>query len=58
MKQQVVENKKYCPYKENSVQTKLMFPLEFKIFEGVKFASLKSGACSYCYSEHFIRSIG
>lgn len=36
MKQQVVEYKKYCPYKENSVQTKLMIPLEFKIFKGLK----------------------
>lgn len=36
MKQQVVEYKKYYPYKENSVQTKLMLPLEFKIFKGSK----------------------
>lgn len=36
MKQQVVEYKKYYPYKENSVQTKLMLPLEFKIFKGLK----------------------
>lgn len=36
MKQQVVEYKKYYPYKGNSVQTKLMLPLEFKIFKGLK----------------------
>lgn len=36
MKQQVAENKKYCPCTVNSIQIKLMFPLELKIFKGVK----------------------
>lgn len=36
IKQQVAENKKCCPCKVNSVQMKLMFPLEFKTLKGVK----------------------